>query len=58
MERKHPDDPIAVLVPELVEWRWYYYFLHNQRAAVLKVLLYAKGTGRIIVISVPSCMRS
>ena len=23
MERKHPDQPIAVLVPELVEWRWY-----------------------------------
>ena len=58
MERKHPDHPIAVLVPELVEWRWYYYFLHDQRAAVLKVLLYAKGTGRIIVISVPSYMRS
>jgi amino acid transporter len=58
MERKHADRPIAVLVPELVEWRWYYYFLHNQRATALKVLLYAKATGRIIVISVPSYMRS
>jgi amino acid transporter len=58
MERKHPDHPIAVLVPELVEGRWYYYFLHNQRATALRVLLYAKGTGRIIVISVPSYMRS
>jgi amino acid transporter len=58
MERSHPDHRIAVLVPELVEWHWYYYFLHNQRATVLKVLLYAKGTGRIIVISVPSYMRS
>jgi amino acid transporter len=58
MERKHPERPIAVLVPELVEGRWYYYFLHNQRATALRVLLYAKGTGRIIVISVPSYMRS
>ena len=58
MERKHPDHPIAVLVPELVEGRWYYYCLHNQRATALRVLLYAKGTGRIIVISVPSYMRS
>jgi hypothetical protein len=58
MERKHPDHPIAVLVPELVEWRWYYYFLHNQRATALKVLFHTKGTGRIIVISVPSYMRS
>jgi amino acid transporter len=57
MERKHHDHPIAVLVPELVEWRWYYYFLHNQRATILRVLLYAKGTGRIIVISVPSYMQ-
>jgi len=56
-ERKHPDRPIAVLVPELVESRWYYYFLHNQRATALKALLYATGTGRIIVISVPSYMR-
>jgi amino acid transporter len=57
MERKHHDHPIAVLVPELVEERWYYYFLHNQRATILRVLLYAKGTGRIIVISVPSYMQ-
>ncbi len=47
MERMHRDRPISVLVPELVEWRWYYYFLHNQRATALRVLLYAKGTGRI-----------
>jgi hypothetical protein len=58
MERKHPDRRIAVLVPELVESRWYYYFLHNQRATALKVLLYARGTRRIIVISVPWYVRS
>jgi hypothetical protein len=46
------------LVPELVEWRWYYYFLHNQRASAMRLLVHAKGTGRIIVISVPSYIRS
>jgi amino acid transporter len=58
LERKHPNRSISVLVPELVERRWYYYFLHNQRATALKVILYAKGTRRIVVINVPWYLRS
>jgi amino acid transporter len=58
VERKHPDRQIAVLVPELVERRWYYFFLHNQRATALKLYLYAKGSGRIVVINVPWHLRS
>jgi len=50
---KNPDRQIAVLIPELVERHWYYYFLHNQRAAVLKAMLYVKGSQRVIVINVP-----
>ncbi len=53
LEKKNPDREIAILVPELVEQRWYYYFLHNQRAAWLKTLLLLKGNRRIIVIDVP-----
>jgi amino acid transporter len=53
LEREHPDRQIAVLVPELIESRWYYYLLHNQRSAALKLILDAKGTGRIIVINIP-----
>jgi hypothetical protein len=53
LERQYPDRLIAVLVPELVERQCYYYVLHNQRAAALKLILYLKGTGRIIVINVP-----
>jgi hypothetical protein len=53
LERKNVDRQIAVIIGELVERRWYYYFLHNQRAAALKTLLYLKGTHRIIVINVP-----
>ena len=51
--RENPTRLISVLVPELVERRWYYFLLHNQRAAVLKLMLYLKGNGRIIVINVP-----
>jgi amino acid transporter len=57
LERKNPDRWISVLVPELVERRWYYYLLHNQRAAALKVILYAKGDRRIIVVNVPWYLR-
>ena len=53
LEAKNPDREIAVLVPELVEEKWYYFLLHNQRAAWLKALLLLKGNQRIIVIDVP-----
>jgi amino acid transporter len=52
-QKKEPSRQIAVLIPELVERHWYYYFLHNQRAAVLKTLLYIRGSQRIAVVNVP-----
>jgi amino acid transporter len=57
IERRHPDRHVAVLVPELVERRWYYHILHNQRANALKLMLYLKGNRRIIVINVPWYLR-
>jgi len=53
LERKNPDRYVAVLIPELVEKHWYHYFLHNQRAAVLKALLLVKGDQRVGVVNVP-----
>ena len=53
LEKQNPDRQIAVMVPEMVERRWYYQFLHNQRGAVLKGLLYLKGSQRIMVINAP-----
>jgi amino acid transporter len=53
LERDYPGRYIAVLIPELVERHWYHYFLHNQRAAVLKALLLLKGNQRISVVNVP-----
>src|SRR5580698_945499 len=53
LQKKDPERQLAVLIPELVERHWYYYFLHNQRAAVLKTLLYIKGSQKIAVVNVP-----
>ena len=53
LERQHPQRQIAVLVPELVERRWYHFALHNQRSNALKVLLYLKGNKRIFMVHVP-----
>jgi len=53
MERCCPNQQIAVLIPELVQRRWYHHLLHNKRASVLKALLLLKGNQRIIVINVP-----
>jgi amino acid transporter len=53
LEREHKDRMIAVLIPQLVEPRWYYYFLHNQRGQLLTALLLLKGDRRIVTINVP-----
>ena len=53
LQKQVPDRRIAVIIPELVEKHWYFYFLHNQRAATLKTTLYVKGQKGIVVINVP-----
>jgi amino acid transporter len=53
LERNNPNRQIAVVIPELVQDRWYHYALHNQRAPALKALLYLRGSQRIVVINVP-----
>ncbi len=49
----HPDRVVVVIVPELVEKRWYHYPLHNQRAQALKALLLVRGNQRVITMNVP-----
>jgi hypothetical protein len=50
---KHPDRRIVVVIPELVEDRWYEYFLHNQRGRLLEWTLLVKGNDRIFTVSSP-----
>jgi len=53
LAHKNPDNIIAVVIPELVESRWYHYLLHNQRASLLKAMLLVKGNERVVVVNVP-----
>lgn len=53
LERRHSDRQLAVIVPDLVEHRWYERFLHNQRGELLTALLLLKGNKRISIVNVP-----
>jgi amino acid transporter len=53
LSKKHPDRRIIVVIPALVENRWYEYFLHNQRARLLEWTLLTRGNERIFTVSAP-----
>jgi hypothetical protein len=57
LERQHSDRHVAVVIPHLVEPRWYNYFLHNQRGDLLAAFLFLKGDRRIVTINVPWYLR-
>ena len=57
LEHEHQDRTIAVVVPELVEPRWYYYFLYNQRGELLAAQLLLNVDRRIVIINVPWYLR-
>lgn len=53
LQADHPGCEIAVIVPELVQRRWYEYFLHNHRAEVLKARLLLEDNERVALINIP-----
>ncbi|GAC1701437.1 MAG: APC family permease [Candidatus Acidiferrum sp.] len=53
LSEKFPGRRIVVVIPELVECRWYEYFLHNQRGRLLEWMLLAHGNQRIFTLSSP-----
>jgi amino acid transporter len=53
LSRKHPDRSIIVVIPEIVEDKWYEYFLHNQRGRLLEWALLARGNERIHTVTAP-----
>jgi amino acid transporter len=57
LAKENPDEQVAVVVPELVERRWYQYFLHEQTAALLKAALFFQGGPQIVVIDTPYYLR-
>jgi amino acid transporter len=53
LSKKNPERSIVVVIPELVEDKWYEYFLHNQRGRMLEWVLLARGNERIFTVSAP-----
>jgi amino acid transporter len=53
LEQEHPGRPIAVIVPELVEPRWYHHFLHNHTASMMKALLLFRGGPETVIVNTP-----
>ena len=53
LSEENPGRRVIAVVPELVEHRWYNYFLHSQRVTSLKALLLLKGNDRVSVLNVP-----
>jgi amino acid transporter len=57
LSSKNPKRSIVVVIPALVEDKWYEYFLHNQRARMLEWVLLARGNERIFTVSAPWYIR-
>jgi len=53
LSEKYPHRRIVVVIPQLVEDRWYEYFLHNQRGRLLAWALLAQGNKHIYALSSP-----
>ncbi len=53
LEKANPTRQLLVLLPELIESRWYFYLLHNQRATLLKTMLYLRGAQQTVVANIP-----
>jgi amino acid transporter len=53
LSEKNPQRRIVVVIPQLVEDRWYEYFLHNQRGRLLEWALLVQGNKRIFTLSSP-----
>jgi amino acid transporter len=55
--RSHPNRLIAVVLPELVEARWYYTLLHGRTMALLAHRLRVEGGPQVLVVSTPWYLR-
>jgi len=53
VEKEHPNRPIAVVVGELVEPRWYHHFLHGHTASLMKAMLLFRGSPQTVIVNLP-----
>ncbi|HVZ32985.1 MAG TPA: hypothetical protein VG963_11195, partial [Polyangiaceae bacterium] len=54
---QHPNRLVAVVLPQLVEARWYYALLHGRTMALLAQRLRAEGGPQVLVVSTPWYLR-
>lgn len=53
LKREHPGRKVAVVVPEVIETRWWQLLLHRRKPARLRRALMKRGDDHVVVISVP-----
>jgi amino acid transporter len=53
LEKRFPDRPIAVLIPEIVKVKWWDYLLFTYRARHLQAALMRDAGAQVVVIDVP-----
>ncbi len=53
LSKKNPGRSIIVVIPEIVEDKWYEFFLHNQRGRLLEWVLLSRGNERIFTVNAP-----
>lgn len=53
LKAAHPGRRVAIVIPDVIENRWYHSLLHNQRAVLLRTVLRIKADPRVVVITVP-----
>jgi amino acid transporter len=53
LTRANPGRPIVVIVPEVVQRRWYHAMLHSHTSTLLKALLVQRGGPQVLVVSAP-----
>ncbi len=58
LSENNPTRNIVVVIPELVEDKWYGYFLHNQRGHFLEWVLLVRGNEHIFTVSAPGTFAS
>jgi amino acid transporter len=58
IEAENPDRNVAIVIPDLAEFKWYQAILHNQRGILLNAALYLRRDPRIVVITVPWFLES
>ncbi|EYF03131.1 APC family permease [Chondromyces apiculatus] len=53
LARSHPGRQVAVVIPQVVEPRWYHYLLHNHTSAFLRMMLFFQGRQGLVIIEAP-----